>query len=252
MLEKEIEQMKKKLATEIKICRKKIGVTQEELAKKMKVSQPFISKIEKGDSLPEKNTLVKLARALELDDEYFFNALTLQKPDDSHEILAILKEIETVVKQKDIKDQLIPVNQFISEGKVRIEEIELPVGAGECFTDDCVVGEHWLPSSITHGATHLIRVSGKSMEPFIMDGELILVARQNFVERDGQLAVVNIGSQFNSVKFVYIAGDKMGLGRSREDAFWYLKDEVRIQGIVVNKISSYNVIRGMEDRANQN
>jgi transcriptional regulator with XRE-family HTH domain len=252
MLEEEIEQMKKKLAKEIKICRKKIGITQEELAKKMKVSQPFMSKIEKGDSLPEKHTLIKLARALDLGDEHFVKSLTFKKADETGEILNILRGLETVIRQKDVRDQLIPVSHFNSEGKIRVEEVELPVGAGECFTDDCVVGEHWLPSSIAYGATHLIRVSGKSMEPFIMDGELILVAKQNFVERDGQMAVVNVGNQFNSVKFVYIAEDRIGIGRSREDASWYSKDEVRIQGIVVNKISSYNVIRGMEDSANQN
>jgi repressor LexA len=251
MLEEEIEQVKKKLANEIKLCRKKSGITQEDLARKMRVSQPFISKIEKGDSLPEKHTLIKLARALDMSDDHFIKSLSLRRTDETREILNILKEIETVVKQKDVKDQLIPLKQAFSGGKIRVREVELPVGAGECFTDDCIVDEHWIPAGISYGATHMIRVSGKSMEPFVLDGELILVARQNFVERDGQMAVINVENQFSTVKFVYMDDNRIGLGKSREKADWYSREDVHIQGIVVNKISSYDIIRRMEENASQ-
>ena len=82
-----------------------------------------------------------------------------------------------------------------------------------------------------------------------MDTDILLVVPQSTIEHDGQLAVVNVGNQVNSVKFVYVQGDLVGLGRSRGEARWYSRDEIKIQGIVVGRISTLNVIREFEDRA---
>lgn len=251
MLEKEMGRIRRGLAQKIKMERKKAGLTQKGLAMRMGVSQPFISKLESGDSLPEKKTLIKLARALDKEDDYFLATLTLKESGDldKREIMEKLARIEKMVTQKYVDNRPIPLDLFDREDKARVKEIEFPVGAGECFTNDNVVGEHLLPASLTHGAEYMIRVRGKSMEPFIMDGEIILVVPQNFIERDGQLAVVNISNQVNAVKFVFVKNGMIGLGRTREDASWYPRDEIRIQGIVVSKISSYNVIREMENKA---
>ncbi len=252
MMEWEFEKIKKTIAREIRDARKRARLTQKELAERMGVTQPSISRIEKGESLPEKKTLVKIAKALDLPDDFFLEKLTPTPYNSSiKHIMDRLKEIEEKVNRKYSFNKPIPVSVYEDEEKVTVKEIEFPVGAGECFTNDNVIAHHRLPVGITYGATYMLRVRGKSMEPYIMDGEMILVIPQRYIERDGQLAVVNIANQVNAVKFVFVEGDKVGLGRSKKEAKWYPKDEIRIQGVVVNKISSYNVIREMEDRARE-
>ena len=254
MFEKEVDQMKKKLAKKIREVRMERRLTQGDLAEKMGVSQPFISKIEKGESLPEPKTLNRLAEALDVDEDYFVEQISTSSEETagankSDEILNRLKQIESIVKSKYDSGSLQPLSVFSSDEKEKVKEVEIPVGAGECFTEDTIVGEHVLPRSLTYGATHMLKVSGQSMEPYVMDQDLLLVVPQYTIEHDGQMAIINIGSQVNSVKFVYVRNDLVGIGRSRKEAKWYPRDEIHIQGIVVGKISPLNVITECETQA---
>jgi len=254
VLENEIDRVKKRLAQKIRLARREKNLTQGELAERMGVSQPFISKIEKGESMPGKKTLIRVSRALDLDDQYFIEQRSLDFSDSrgrkkSNEILDHLKNIEDMISRSYATNRLVPLSLIPWDEEETVNEVELPVGAGECFTDDNIIGRHALPRNITYGATHMLRVHGRSMEPYVMEGDMLLVVPQNFIEHNGQLAVVNVGNQVNSVKFVYVKGDQLGLGRSIDEAKWFDKDEVRIQGIVVSKISSYSVIRDYEFRA---
>lgn len=65
-----IEENKSALARELKIQRAKLGITQEELAKKAGVSECSIGLIESKhySSNPRIDTLVKLEKALELEE----------------------------------------------------------------------------------------------------------------------------------------------------------------------------------------
>lgn len=254
MFEKEVEQMKKKLARKIREVRMERHLTQGDLAVKMGVSQPFISKIEKGESLPEPKTLTRLAEALDVDEDYFTEQISKISEDSpatnkSDEILNRLKQIEAIVKSKYDPGSLLSLSVLSSDEKEKVKEVDMPVGAGECFTEDTIVGEHVLPRSLTYGASHMLKVSGQSMEPYVMDQDLLLVVPQTTIEHDGQMAIVNVGSQVNSVKFVYVRNDLVGIGRSRNEAKWYPRDEIHIQGIVVGRISPLNVITECETQA---
>ena len=254
MFEKEVEQMKKRLAKRIREVRIEKQMTQGDLADQMGVSQPFISKIEKGESLPERKTLVRLAKALDVAEDYFFDQLTTSSEvtvptTKSDEILNRLRQIETLVKERHNGGNLMPISTLSSLEKESVKEVEMPVGAGECFTEDTIVGEHALPRTLTYGATHMLKVSGQSMEPYVMDQDLLLVVPQSRIEHDGQLAIINVSNHANSVKFVYVRGELVGIGRSRREAKWYPKDEIKIQGIVVGRISPLNVITEYETQA---
>jgi len=254
MFEKEYEHMKKRLAKKIREFRIEKGLTQGDLARRMGVSQPFVSKIEKGESLPERKTLSRLAGALGLEEDCLIEQLTISEDspdqiDKAEAILDKLRNIEDMVKSKYSEAEIVPLSALSVDEKEQLKEIEFPVGAGECFTTDNIVDEHPFPRSLTYGATHMLRVRGQSMEPYVMDTDILLIVPQSTIEHDGQLSVVNIGNHANSVKFVYVEGDLVGLGRSRSEAKWYSRDEIIIQGIVVGKISTLNVIREFEDRA---
>jgi transcriptional regulator with XRE-family HTH domain len=205
--------------------------------------------MEKGESLPEKHTLIRLAKALNLDDEYFIRTLSIKMTEDNREILDILREIESFVKRSFFPDQLFSLDNYKSEKKVLVEEVELSTNTEKCFTQDFIVGKHWLPADIANGATYLTRVCDNYLEPFLLNGEMLLICRQNFLERDGQLAVINVGNQANTIKFVYINKDKTGIGKSREEATWFDKDEIKVLGVVVNKISTYGAIKNIEEAA---
>lgn len=52
-----------------KAWREHLGLTQEEVAKRLGVSQASLSQIEKADKKPRSSTIIKLARALQLHPE---------------------------------------------------------------------------------------------------------------------------------------------------------------------------------------
>lgn len=67
-----MEQVKKRIGQLITAYREKTKLTQTQLARRMGTSQPLISKLEKGNSLPKKRTLEKLSKIF---DEEFLNEI---------------------------------------------------------------------------------------------------------------------------------------------------------------------------------
>ena len=67
------------------LCRKKLGLTQEELAEKMNVSTQTISYAERGSKAMRPENLVKLSRILGVTTDYL---LTGEKPSAKGETLA--------------------------------------------------------------------------------------------------------------------------------------------------------------------
>jgi len=58
--------------------RKKMGLTQEELAGKMDIGPKYLSSIERGKENPTLNTLLKLSQALDVDLGEIFNAVHIE------------------------------------------------------------------------------------------------------------------------------------------------------------------------------
>lgn len=50
--------------------REELGYTQVELAQKMQTSQPYVSRLEKGDFNPSKQMIIKMATALKISIDY--------------------------------------------------------------------------------------------------------------------------------------------------------------------------------------
>lgn len=55
-----------KIGASIKKCRQRAGMSQEELARKAKLTQSYISNVEKGKPMPRAATLKKIASALRI------------------------------------------------------------------------------------------------------------------------------------------------------------------------------------------
>jgi len=62
----------RKLGNRIQKLRKKAGLTQEQLAEKVKLSAKFIQFIENGNRIPSLKTVYKIARTLEVKTQDLF------------------------------------------------------------------------------------------------------------------------------------------------------------------------------------
>ncbi len=106
-LNDKMQKIKQNIALQIKRERRKKGLTQEDLAKKMKATQSFVSKIESGRVMPEKKTLARIVEALGLKEDHFnscygieydsLNSISSQKS-TPNTILEKLKEIQNLLR----------------------------------------------------------------------------------------------------------------------------------------------------------
>ncbi|MCD6310144.1 MAG: hypothetical protein J7M18_05480, partial [Candidatus Eremiobacteraeota bacterium] len=169
------------------------------------------------------------------------------------DILQDLYSREQVVRNRYETNKLIPIEDWYEyEEMVEIKEVELPVGAGDAFTDDRVVAVHHIPGSQAMGANYKARVRGQSMDPIILDGDYILVRKQDFLEHSGQLIVAHIKNIGTTVKFAFKRENEVGLGKSLTTAKWYPDDEVAVCGIVVKIERPPNIIERLEQEALEN
>ena len=77
----EIERIKVSLAQKIAVLRDELHLNQAQLAKRMKVSQQFISKLENGDNANVTlETLAKIARSFNMGIKISFTKLEKDKP----------------------------------------------------------------------------------------------------------------------------------------------------------------------------
>lgn len=59
-----------KFGQKVKSRREELGYTQEELAKKIRTTQPYISRLERGHFNPSMNMIVKISTALFISVDY--------------------------------------------------------------------------------------------------------------------------------------------------------------------------------------
>lgn len=153
----------------IKYYRKKARYSQEQLARKLGITQGSVSLWENGKNDPDTNTLVQLSKifAVSLDE------LTENEP---HRDLDSIRVIRNAV----------PILGNIACGE-RVTPDTNPDG----YTD--------LPDGV-HADFALI-CKGDSMNPTFIDGDLVLIRQQPEVE-NGQIAAVNIDNE-TTLKHVY-------------------------------------------------
>ena len=83
-------------------------------------------------------------------------------------------------------------------------------------------------------------VVGRSMEPTLMDGDKVIIDRQSVLDRDGQIALVKIDGEANTLKRVQIMDDGILLVADNPDVFppkFFTANQVetlpvRIMGVV--------------------
>ena len=159
----------------IKSLRLKKGLTQSELASICGVHQTAVSQWEKGRTLPDKQTLLKLSEAF---------GVTVDA----------LMGVGGSAERKN----LIPVLGFVRAG-TPVEAVEDIIGYEEISDELEASGEHFA-----------LKVRGDSMMPEICPDDIAIVRKQDYIE-SGEIGVVLVNNLDATIKKVIIKGDSLTL-----------------------------------------
>jgi len=72
--------LKKMIGSRIQEIRNKKGITQDQLSEKVGISSKYLSSIERGKENPTLNTILKMARSLDVMPDEFFTHLEIEDP----------------------------------------------------------------------------------------------------------------------------------------------------------------------------
>ena len=72
--------LKEMIGSRIREIRNKKGITQDQLAERVRISSKYLSSIERGKENPTLNTILKLARSLDIMPAEFFTHLEIEDP----------------------------------------------------------------------------------------------------------------------------------------------------------------------------
>ena len=162
------------IAKNIKRLRLGAGYSQEQLARKLNISQGAISQWEKGKTIPDTPLLLQMAQIFGVSLDEFTN--------DSPQ-----RDLDGVVAMRKM---VVPIVGEIACGT--------PILASEN-----VEGYADLPDGVH--ADFALRCKGDSMSPLFEDGDLVLIRQQPEVE-DGQIAAIGIDGEA-TLKHVYKNGN---------------------------------------------
>ena len=159
----------------IKNFRQNMGITQSELASLCGVHQTAVSQWEKGRTLPDKQTLVRLS-------DVFGVSVDL-----------LMGKSEPAEKQNHI-----PVLGYVRAG--------LPIDAYEDVIDYVQVPAEMAATGNYFG----LKVKGDSMTPKICPDDVVIVHKQDYIE-NGEIAVILINNLEATVKKVIKKGTSLTL-----------------------------------------
>ncbi len=166
-------------STILKDLRKKSGISQNELALRLGVTQQAVGKWESGRSSPDPSTVARIAEILDTTTDYL---LGLHQPSP---------EVNSAAERffGGYRESLIPVIGTVKAGYGAL-----------AFEED--YGKEYARVKDPANYFYLV-VRGDSMEPRIQDGDLALVHRQNTLE-NGDLGVIVYGDEGEGTLKKYI------------------------------------------------
>lgn len=178
-------------AEQLKKIRAERKCTQEELATGIGVAKSTISMYENGNREPDFETVEAIAD--------FFNVNMSRLVDN----------------RANLKNTKIPVLGYVKAG--------IPIEAVEEILDY----EEISPATAAQGEYFGLRIKGDSMEPRMLEGDVVIVRKQSTVE-NGDIAVVLVNGDEATVKKFYrtSAGIKLVSANSKYDPFFFTADEV--------------------------
>ena len=169
--------------------RTELGITQKEVADFVGVSEATVSRWESGhiDNM-RRDRIAALSKILRL------SPLAIMGIDDT-DLSTRLPNMVSV----DARTFRVPIVGRVAAGR--------PIVAGEE-----IIGYEYIDNKYSKDGHEYfgLRIVGKSMEPTIMDGDIVIVRRQNYVE-SGEIAIVLIDGEEATAKEVKESADGITL-----------------------------------------
>lgn len=156
----------------LKSCRKDMSLSQKELGQKIGVAESTISLYESNKRFPDAETLQKISSLFNVSLDYLLGNAPCKKP-VSHAGRGVR----------------IPVLGRVVAG--------IPIEAVEEILDY----EEITPELAASGEFFALKIRGRSMEPRMMEGDVVIVRRQDDVE-SGDVAIVLVNGNEATVKRV--------------------------------------------------
>lgn len=173
--------------------RKKKNLSQPKLAELLKecgydLTNKAISKWEKGNSEPSVSIFMQLCRILEIEDvyeDYFgsnpFNALS------SLNNIGRLKALDYIELLNNSPKYQSHYSTYKTQRKIRLYDNRISAGTGNFLSSDAYeeieVGEE-VPDTASYG----LRITGNSMEPQFINGQIVWVKQQSYLD-NGEIGI---------------------------------------------------------------
>ena len=268
------------IAKKIVEARKTAGLTQQALADILGVAKDTIYRWEKSNRMVDFNSLEQIAEATGIDDPFWFftpddspstPGIPVTPPetpvisDSQQQILEntnrLLAGMDKVIKQTALSQTVNQLNNsnhnnnhfgnlipFPGKNRPRnFSFIAQPVGAGKTFADCEVQGRFSM--ELPYDADYAFRVSGMSMAPDIVDGDLIFVkATKQWKERDIVIAYIKDTEEW-TIKQIYYGRKNNEIAlRGTWDSEYYLERDIIIQGIFRYSIRDKEIINEIMEK----
>ncbi len=157
--------------------------------------------------------------------------------------IRIQERAEVLLEQSKAKQSIcIPGSQLKGEFRTRfIELYDLPVsaGTGERLTGDYKSLFAVKLTDITSAASFALRVSGDSMEPLYFNGDVLLIALQESIQKD-EIGIFIFNGDGYVKKY---GGDRLiSLNPKYDDIIIHDYDTVLCKGKVIGKLEKFDLI----------
>lgn len=178
----------------IKRIREEKGMSQDELARLVGFkSRSSINKIEMGVNDITQSKLIAIANALHV---------------SPGELMGEDKEVSAPADLSSRLPNMVPIDART----FRVPIVGRVAAGRPIVADEEIIGYEYIDNKYSKDGHEYfgLRIVGKSMEPTIMDGDIVIVRRQNYVE-NGEIAIVLIDGEEATAKEVKESADGITL-----------------------------------------
>lgn len=221
------------IGNKIKYYREQMGMTQEDLAKRLKTTRQSISRYENGDRKANQDILFELADVFGISINTFFPRVETK---DINEVYNLLNsENQTIVydfakskldEQNTISDNVVPFPTTLNLDAV------VSAGTGE-WQDDNFKEEIEYDGTVPKH-DYVVRVNGDSMRPMFEDDDIVFVKKQDYISNGAVMIIVVDDEAY--IKKVRVDGGQLrlvSLNPKYDDILVNNFSDVRIIGKVI-------------------
>lgn len=217
------------IGSKIKYYREQMGMTQEDLAKKLKTTRQSISRYENGDRKANQDILFELADIFGISINTFFPRVETK---DINEVYNLLNSdnqsiVYDFAKSKLDEQNAIPDNIVPFPTTLNLDAV-VSAGTGEWQGEEIREEIEYDGQIPPHD--YVVRVNGDSMLPLFEDNQILFIRKTHEV-RDGQIIVCMLNNETYVKK---IMGNRLvSLNKKYKDILINEYDDFKVIGVVV-------------------